>query len=280
MKRLKTALLLLVSALLLAACTTKLPILAVQLADDDGSNAAPITKKELSEWVDAANLTWEEADYTVVFRGNKDMATVRSTVLNTQPPDNAYDQWELYRIMGNYVASLLPPDRIPVYFRQRGGGAWSWGPGDTNFVSMPSYANTCIAKSSDKKPCPGGCCPNTTLFSHELGHYLGLAHTFTDVTCDQATLNNTDGDRFGQLAGVNEDDIKDTNPDPGAACAPTTALKCNEGPVKVNGEMFAPPWRNLMSNHACLPQRISDDQAKVVKYTLDSPWRNRLGKDD
>jgi len=280
MKRLKTAIMLLMLALWLAACSTKIPILAVQLSDDDGTNVAPITKSEIYEWADYANRTWEDAGYTIVFKGQSDIVKVRSTVLNTQPPDNAYDQWELYRIAGNYLASLLPPDRVPVYFRQKGSGGWSWGPGDTNYVSLPSYANTCIAKSEKAKSCPDGCCPNNTLFSHELGHYFGLAHTFTDTPCDQATLNNADGDRFGQLAGVSEDDITDTAPDPGAACAPTTSIQCKEGTVAVNGTGFNPPWRNIMSYHDCLPEQITPDQIKAIKYSLSHPWRSRLGKED
>lgn len=279
MQTLKHAILPLVSALLLAGCAaTKIPILAVQLSDDDGTNTAPITKGDIYKWVDHANESWENAEYTIVFKGKKDMVQVRSTILNSQPPDNAYDQWELYRIAGNYLASLFPPERIPVYFRHRGGSGWSWGPGDTNYISMPSYANTCIGKPEKGASCPNGCCPNNTLFSHELGHYFGLAHTFADTPCDQATLNNTDGDRFGQLAGTSEDDVLDTAPDPGAACAPTTSLRCEEGTVAVNGTGFRPPWRNLMSYHDCLPEEITPDQIKAINYSLRHPWRNRLGK--
>ena len=102
MQRLKNAILLLISMLLLSGCATKIPILAVQLSDDDGTNVAPITKGEIYEWVDYANKTWEDAGYTVVFKGKQDMVKVRSTVLNTQPPDNAYDLWELYRIAGAF----------------------------------------------------------------------------------------------------------------------------------------------------------------------------------
>lgn len=278
MQRLKNVILFLFATFLLTGCATKIPMLAVQLSDDDGTNVAPITRKEIKAWVDAANKTWTKAGYEIVFRGKRDMVEVSSTVLNTQPPDNAYDQWELYRIAGNYLASLLTPEKIPVYFRQKGGSGWSWGPGDTNFISMPSFENTCIGKSDKKSKCPNGCCPNNTLFSHELGHYFGLAHTFTDTPCDQVTPSNTDGDRFGQLTGTDKDDVSDTAPDPGAACAPTTSLNCKEGTVVVNGTRFNPSWRNIMSYHDCMPEKITPDQEKVIKYSLIHPWRNRLGE--
>ena len=264
--------------LLLSGCATKIPILAVQLSDDDGTNVAPITKGEIYEWVDYANKTWEDAGYTVVFKGKQDMVKVRSTVLNTQPPDNAYDLWELYRIAGNYLASLLPSERIPVYFRNKGGSGWSWGPGDTNYISMPSYVNTCSSKPIKDANCPNGCCPNNRLFSHELGHYFGLMHTFTDIPCDQATLNNTDGDRFGQLAGTSEDDVLDTASDPGVACAPTTFFQCKEGTVAVNGIGFNPPCHNIMSYYHCSPEEITPDQIKAINYAFSHPWRSRLGK--
>ena len=278
MQRLKYAILLLFAALMLTGCATKLPMLAVQLSDDDGTNTAPISKGEISRWADYANKSWGSAGYKIVFRGKRDIVKVSSTVLNTQPADNAYDQWELYRITGNYLASLLPPEQIPVLFRQKGSSGWSWGPGDTNYISMPSYGNTCISKSANGSKCPNGCCPNNTLFSHQLGHYFGLAHTFTDTPCDQVTQSNTDGDRMGQLPGTDKDDVRDTPPDPGAACALTTSLKCKEDTVVVNGTKFRPPWRNIMSYHECLPEKITPDQKKVIKYSLTHPWRNRLGK--
>ncbi len=280
MNGLKNALLLLFLTLLVASCATKIPVLAVQLADDDGRNRVPITPAEIRQWVDQANETWEDRGYEFTWDGKKDLIVVNSTVLNTQPSDDNDDLWEFYRIAGNYLASLLPDDKIPVFFRAKGGSAWSWGPGNTNFISMPAYANTCISKPTPGKPCPGGCCPNDTLLSHELGHYFGLAHTFAETDCDKATKDNTDGDQHGQLPGTTADDVRDTAPDPGAACASTKSLDCDEGSVVVNGTTFHPPWRNLMSYHDCLPERISSDQADVIKYSLRQPWRSQLGKGD
>jgi hypothetical protein len=178
MSKLSKTVLVLLTAVLITGCATKeLPILAVRLSNDDGTAKAPITRKEISKWVNYANDSWEDAGYSLVFNGDDDIIDVRSSFLNTQPPDNAYDQWELYRIAGNYLASLLPPDRIPVYFRQKGSRGWSWGPGDTNFITLPAYTNTCASTPAKGEDCPNGCCPDTTLLSRVLGNYLGLSHT-------------------------------------------------------------------------------------------------------
>jgi hypothetical protein len=279
MTGLKKTLMLLSLTILIAGCTTKIPILAVRLADDDGKHRTPITPAEVAQWVDQANKTWEEAGYRFTFDEKKDMIVVHSTLLNTQPPDNNEDLWELYRIAGNYLASLFPSGKIPVFFRGNGGAGWSWGPGNTNYISMPAYANTCISKPTEGLACPGGCCPNTTLLSHELGHYFGLAHTFTGADCDKVTMENADGDRYGQLAGA-DDDVTDTGADPGAACAPTTSLKCDSGTVLVNGTKFNPPWKNFMTYHDCLPEQISSDQKKAIDFSLKNPWRQDFGKGD
>lgn len=267
--------------LLLSACATKIPILAVQLSDDDGTHATTVTKHEIYKWVKSANKTWKKRGYKLVFRGRKDMVRVKSTLLNSQPADNNDDNWEIYRIAGNYLASELPSDHVPVYFRGRGSGAWSWGPGNTNFISMPSFDQACMARKADGAYCHRGCCTDLALLSHELGHYFGLAHTFTDADCTRLTKDNSDGDLHGQLPDVKEDDVRDTAPDPGAGCVPAKLVKCDGGSVVVSGVHFQPPWNNLMSNYVCgVRQKITDDQARVIQYSLKQPWRSEIGKGD
>jgi len=272
---------LLIVSVLLSGCATKLPIIAVQLSDDDGENRAPITTAEINTWVDTANETWKERGYKFVFNGDEDIVKVYSTLLNYQPDDVNNIGWELYRITGNYLASQLPPGKIPVYFRQRGRNGWSGPPGNSEFVSMPSYTNTCISKHEEGKNCPNGCCPDSTLLSHVLGHYLGLAHTFNQVPCAQATHDNTDGDLLGIRINDKTDDVADTAPDPGADCAPTKEFSCEAGSITLaNGQTFEPPWQNFMSYHHCLPEQMSEDQAKVVEQVLkNNPWRDKLGDD-
>ncbi len=254
----------------LAGCGKRdLPILAVRLRDDGGAAQAPITSQQIQIWVDSANVNWTQHGFQFSFDSTNDLKWADVSLLNVVSDSGMESEYEL---VGNFVASLLDPNhkRVVVFFRARGGAGFSWGPSSKNFVSMPSFTNTGISK-----PVPNN--PNYTLLSHEIGHYMGLAHTFADRECAYVTLANSDNDTGGQIPAT-DDDVKDTPPDPQAKCAPTNSLICPEQPVKLNGETFNPPWRNLMSYHDCMPETISLDQRKAINYTLGLPLRQNIGK--
>lgn len=253
----------------------KLPILAIRLRDTDATNQSPITAAEIATWVDTANIAWTKRGYKFTFDASKDFHTASSTILNTQEPSTAYDN--VANLLGWLVDSQRR--RIIVLFRARGGGGWSWGP-PTSYVSMPSFTNTSIGK-------PSAGSPNYTLLSHEVGHYLGLAHTFPGFACEGntppcnactvVTLANADADAGGQVTGT-DDDIGDTPADPRADCAATTSLTCPGGSVTVNAQTFNPPWNNVMTYHDCMPEELTADQARAVKKTLEHANRQNIGK--
>jgi hypothetical protein len=272
-KQIDTLLLMVAYILLFAACTPReIQLHAVRLTDDNGTSPiATVTPGHIETWVTAANDVYDFANYTFLFDPDEDISDVKNTLLNTVPPVGDVQGWEDYRIAGSFLALWAYPDKGVVYFRGRDGLGFSWGPegdGATAFVSMPFYTNTAYVKGA----------PNNGLLAHELGHYLGLVHTFPEFSCDDCdpcdlvTPANANADVNGMYA-TEDDNVGDTNADPRADCAPTTSLNCPGGTVVVNGSTFDPPWTNVMSYHACFPLSVSLDQIKAINRTMEHPWR-------
>ncbi len=262
-------------AVFLSACTTEIPIIAIQMADDDGSNPSSIEESEIREWLEVANDHWDAQDLEFTFSDN-DLIQIKSTRLNTKPQDANDPQWELYRLTANYLVTLTPANKIPVIFRARGNTSWSGIPGHTNYISMPAYKNACIGKQNKNKECE----PDESLLSHALGHYFGLGHTFGSAGCSAANQENTDGDSttmtMNSLAPVT-----DTSSDPGIGCLSEEQIESQDRTVTLtSGERFRPPWRNLMSGYPTTRNRLSDDQSEIVEEVLiTQAWRKRLHED-
>ncbi len=246
---------------------------AVQLSDADNGNVAPITRDQVRRWALAANTVWHpEADIRFLFDdspSSADFETWRATRLNTLPTNGTEEA--TYRAVGNVWALLFQHQKLVIFFRSGGGHGFSWGPPSTFFVSMPSYTETGIFKPTD-----GGWLPNDTLLSHEIGHYMGLAHTFGGESCESTRVENGDGDAGGQDPNTAADDVSDTAPDMRDACVPTDSLTCAGGNVNYNSQQWTPPWSNVMSYHDCMPEQFSDDQVGAINLTLQHPVRAGL----
>jgi hypothetical protein len=267
-------LLVLLSLLIIgAACSPrKIQLHTVRLTNDDGTSPSPtITPAEIQIWVDTANDVYHSINYEFLFDPNEDIGDLSNSLLNKMPAENDLQGWEAYRILGDGLALWFVPDKAVIYFRGDHSGGFSWGPetegdgGATAFASLGFYGITSYIKGA----------PNNGHMAHELGHYLGLVHTFPGLECKQMTPTIADADKGGMYAAA-DDDITDTNADPGADCAPTKSLNCPGGTVVVNGYTFDPPWRNIMSYHACVPFEFSYDQIKAINHTLEHPWRKPI----
>ena len=208
----------------------------------------PITPAQIQTVVDAANVVWSKYRYRFSFDENTDYVIAHSTKLNRTPSTQA--EWQEYGPLADALSLLSnpPQNKVVVLFRAEKGIGWSSGPPTRN-VSMPAIDNLFL--------------------QHEMGHYFGLVHTMSSGSCAALTLANTDNDVNGLLP-VPDDDIHDTPSDPTATCLATVSTDlCATTTATINGIVFTPPLRNVMSYYGCTPQEFSPDQIKAIKYNME-----------
>jgi hypothetical protein len=171
--------------------------------------------------------------------------------------DNAPD-WEQSRNTANAVAAQYA-NKITVFFRfgpdagPTGGGFSS---NSYNFVVMPGFSVTQVCGHQ-----------NLGLLAHELGHYMGLSHTFPldgfDSVAEAQTYFDNNGNNPQSFDG---DGLADTLPDPNVGtevfqCRHTTSLT-------LNGYQFILPRNNIMSYYDEFRKMITPQQIYFVHQTL------------
>ena len=231
-------------------------IQALIVSDDDGGRTARVTPQQISQWVDFANRTFEAAGIRFDFSPTKGVAPLNSTVINSVT-GSSDTNWREARRLGNEIAARFP-DATVVFFRygpgdRPTGAAFSWT--DYNFVVMPGF--------TDAQHCGHA---HVDALAHEIGHYLGLPHTFAATPFKSAAAAETylrarggtpevfDGDSFG-----------DTPPDPSIR-----SLECDRRrEITLGGIAFRLPRQNIMSYY---DERVhlSPLQIRRVRWVLDA----------
>jgi hypothetical protein len=213
---------------------TELRIQAVLLSDDDGSNPVNMSGAEVTTWLNYANKVYAPAFIHFNFDPAADCATKNSTELNQkQPPQDK----------ANAEAAKYP-GKIVVFFRARANGnGYSWGPEEgVKYVLMPGFSTTLVCSHQ-----------NLAQLAHDLGHYLGLPHTFPGKS-DFETLAAAK-DWLTKMGNFDGDGFSDTPEDPGvfvataqykadAQCGPTPAS------VTFEGRAYILPRTNVMSYYS------------------------------
>jgi len=234
---------------------------AIRAADDDGGRRARVTPEQVREWVDFANRAFASAGIRIDFRPDEgDFIDLNNTFINSiDGGSRLADE----RVICNLAAARYP-DKLVTFFRfgpgKTGtGGGFSWH--TLRFVSMPGY--------DDAGHCGH---PHTDAFAHEVGHYLGLAHTHGPVF---DTLNEAEeflAKKGGDPGVFDGDGLDDTPLDP-----LVRPLECDRVPKITLGAVdFVLPRRNLMSYY---DERIdlTPSQIKIARWTLRSRMANRMG---
>ena len=279
----------------------KLKVHAVALSNDDGSKASDIDAAFLAELIRKANLRFTATHIEFEFDAVTDLETRADTALNALT--NSGPRW--WKV-GNEAASHYPGK--VVLFLRHGPGSSPTGNGhaypprngnvppsaplpaeDVNYVALPN--TRVLANQGDGD-----------FISHELGHYLGLFHTFPGW--GNSTVYGPDADtappgellarlvRYTRQNGGSEgaldgDLLSDTTPDPGTRFYRAIGLDpCTSRPVlTIQGQLdneeycytFQPPTNNVMSYHGCdRPKTFMPEQIARMRATLKHPSRPYL----
>lgn len=237
------------------------PIHAVRVMDDDGKRIAKITSAQIQAWVAEANriYAWSGIQFTF---DPKDFTLLSSTLLNniSGVEDSNWFEEIAY---GDQIAAQTP-DKLVLFFR--------WGPGedptggafssvDYNFVAMSGFDT--------------GVCgyQNIGMLAHEIGHYLGLPHTFPAVYANPAEAEAALKKGGNSARVFDADGFSDTLPDPFIAleeyqCQPV------EG-VTLNGRFFRVPRDNIMSYYE-VRNGLSPMQIERARWVLSARLANGM----
>ncbi len=230
---------------------TKIRVHFIRVSDDDGGRPADITPAQAATWVTRANQIFAQTNVQLLYDPAKDFTDFKSTWLNDMSGSNDAN-WSQTSGLANFVASFYYAGKMVVFVRQAAGG-FSWW--DLSFVAMPGY-NTYHCGSL-----------NTSLFAHEIGHYLGLWHTFpSDPFADVAAAEQYFINNGKNPAVFDGDGLSDTLPDPGIR-----TLECGStSSVTLAGVTFQLPRDNLMSYYKDA-DTLSAVQRNRLHWTLG--WR-------
>lgn len=241
----------------------EVPLVIVVLSDDDGRHPARVTRAALEEAVAFANHAFASARIRFRFDDERDVTQAHHTGLNRLGAPPIAD-WEHLKRAGDALAAAAP-GAITVLCRH-GPGSRPAGNGfagtDSAFVVMPG--------TEDARHCGR---PHVDLLAHELGHYLGLDHTFRGEPFPHRAAAEAHFLAHGRdPTAFDGDGLEDTAPDPAIR-----SLECDPADsVELAGAHFPLPRRNLMSYYAerC---ELSPAQAARTRWMLAERLRHPSG---
>jgi hypothetical protein len=226
------------------------PLRAFTVRNDDGSRPCDVTPEEIAIWVEEANRVFVPAK----IRFELDPALVEplnSTLVN-ESTDDSNPKWRELLTRGDALAAGYE-GRVVVFFRHgpsaKPSGNGFAGP-DYRFVVMPSLQGRAFCGHA-----------NLTLLAHELGHHLGLAHTFPEVFSSVWAAEDAHEKDPQYLDG---DAISDTLLEPFFR---DEEFECNlqVNAVRLNDQALRLPRHNVMSYLDSPQKTLSAEQILIVR---------------
>ena len=245
----------------------QVPIKAIFLRDDDGSRPCAITASNVNTWRVRANSVWAGSGIEFTFdpsAGSTDYFWMNSTLLNSVG-GTSVPEWPAQLNLATNLANLFP-GQLVMYFRYGPdatptGGGFSWT--SMQFIMMPGFYSTGVCGVQ-----------NIGLMAHEIGHYLGLPHTFpAEFVSYTAALNFYLAGGTGPMNDVFEADGRDhTEPDPyinawGYQCDTSTTA------ITLSGKTFVLPRDNVMTYYHPITEVVTSQY-----NTSRQVWALRAGK--
>lgn len=249
-----------------SACAgvTSVQIQPIIVSDSDGGRQARVKPQQITELVQFTNKTYESAQIRFDFK-ESDVVYLRNTTLNSMMGEEDKN-WQAEVTEGNKIASQYPT-KIVVFFRfgpDSVATGQGFSSGQYNFVAMPG--------SDDATHCGH---PHIDALAHEIGHYLGLFHTFPKVFYNAEDIARFFAEHGKTANCFDNDGLSDTAPDP--------LLKENEcsriEKMEIGGTQFILPRRNIMSYYDERDQ-LSPSQAAIARLTLQRRLSNKMGSPD
>jgi len=216
------------------AASITVPLQIIRVADDDGARETHLSALEVLGWVDYANEVYGPAGVRFTFDPLTDFTTVRSTLINNMTGISDAN-WDAERRAANQAAACFPGKLVIIGRWGPGpyatGGGFSWW--DYDYVVVPGFYDTFHCS-----------CQNWKVLAHELGHHLGLPHTFGGAFNNEAEAAADFAARGNNPAVYDGDGFPDTPPHPSW---PSQECPPHSDQLILNGVTFTLPLQNIMS---------------------------------